>query len=91
MLIIVHEAHFSAVLRVEVVLAGAKIVLFFSEGSCVRLLLSLERGSNRIILTEAVVESSFAGSGAVKRSETAVVAGDVRVSATTVVCVDDGL
>jgi hypothetical protein len=90
-LIVVHEAHFFAVLVVEVVLARAEIVLLFRVGSCVRLLARLERSSSSLVLAQAIVEGTLARRRAVERSEPSVVARDVRVSAAAVVRVHHGL
>ena len=90
-LIVVHEAHFFAVLGVVVVLARAEIVLLFLEGSSVRLLARLERRSSGVIVTQAIVEGTLARRRAMERPEPSVVARDVRVSAAAIVRVDNGL
>ena len=90
-LVVVHEAHFFTVLRVEVILAGIEIVFLFRESCGVRLFASLERSSGNIILTQAAEESVLARRSAVLGSEATVVARDVSVPAAAVIRVDDGL
>lgn len=90
-LVVADQLHLALVLGVEVLLAAREIVLLLGEGGGVALLAGAEGGLRLSIRAKRVEVGALAVPSLVHGPEATTVLGDVSVSATAVVAVDDRL